>query len=637
MTQKTESLSNTAQLHGEKEIEKVHISHVVTMHNQAQHWDRNDHAAFLQQLIDLIPLGIVVHLNGSIVMANPAALSIMGAKGEEDWFGRQVLDFVHEDSRAQAIERIQRLLSDSTEEEFTIAPFVEETFLTVDGEPFDAEVAGIRMAPTEEGTPILVLFRDITEQKQQRRALEESESRFRRLVSVLPEGIIIHKNKEIVFVNQAFVDMMRVSGPEELIGRSMGDFLLSEEEPFIEKRIQRLLTTWEALPLSRNHIRRPNGEVFLVEVQAFPFMEQGEKAILLVVRDVTEMEQMRAELAKNEAKFRLLSELLPALVYMVDEDGQLQYLNRYIFDALGYTFEDLRTKDFSTIVNHEDLEHARNIFDAMAIGESARYELRVFDKAGDQRWMAVWTTKTIMDDRVVGLGVAMDMTWRKEMEQALKEHAHHLVTALEEERRRIASELHDEVGQQLIGMKFVMERALHHAREPQVRRAIQDALHQLSDLTEQVRELSLSFRPAMLDSLGLLHTLLWHFNRYSERTGIHVRFYQSGLEDADIPQPLAITAYRVIQESLTNVARHAQVDEVFVEVRVADQRLIISVVDKGVGFDPKKALQNYESSGLKGMKERVSLLAGELSIYSKPWQGTTILAIIPLQPSTQAV
>ncbi len=592
--------------------------------------DHFKQAAFLQQLFDLIPIGIAIHINGIITMINPTGVRVLRARSEEELLGKKAIDFVHPDFRERAMMRIQQLLDEPAQTDFSTVPFVEEKFLTVDGEPFDVEAAGIRMAPTEEGTPILVLWRDITEQKRQHRALEESEARFRQLVSLLPDGVVIHKDQKIIFVNEAAVKMMKVDEPEQLIGRTVGEFLLPEERTFVEQRIQQLLTRWEALPISKNHLVRPNGETFLVEVRAFPFMERGEKAILLVVRDITEQERMREELEKREARFRLLADLLPAVVYLVDEHGEVLYLNQSLDDWWGYSLDEIKTMDYFKIIDREDLLHALKVFRSLKLGESAYYELRVLDKSGAAHWVAVRTTKTMLEDRIVGLGVALDITWRKEMEQALKQLTHRLVTSLEEERRRIANELHDEVGQQLVGMKFALERALRQVQPTAARDAIQDAMHQLADLTEQVRELSLSFRPAMLDNLGLLPTLLWHFKRYAARTGIHVRFQQKGLDEVRLPQSHAITIYRVVQEALTNIARHADVDEAAVEIRVSSDRLFLKIVDNGRGFAPDEVLRNYQSTGLKGMMERVELLSGELTIHSQPQKGTTILATIPL-------
>jgi PAS domain S-box-containing protein len=353
-------------------------------------------------------------------------------------------------------------------------------------------------------------------------------------------------------------------------------------------------------------------------------------AVLLVVRDITERARMLAELEKSEAKFRLLAELLPALVYIINEQGRILFMNQSSEQVLGYTVEELMQLDYEKVLDIESLERGMRTFQELKVGETANYALKVLDKRGQWRWVDVWITKVEMDGQVLGLGVALDISWRVEMTQALQAHASRLVGALEEERRRIANELHDEVGQQLIGMKFTLERALYHAQTLDTQEAIWDALQQLSDLTEQVRELSLSFRPAMLDDLGLLHTLLWHFKRYTARTGIKVHFNQSGLDHIALPRPHALAAYRIIQEALTNVARYAGVDEVWVTVHLFEDVMVLEIRDEGAGFEPERIIRRHPSSGLKGMRDRVAALSGDLTIESAPGQGTLIRAHIPL-------
>ncbi len=587
-------------------------------------------AAFLQQLIDLIPLGVAVHLNGQVVMINPAGVTLLGAQNAMEILGRPAIEFVHPDSRESASQRIRTLLQTPAGADFSTVPFTEETFLTVDGKPFIAEVAGLRLAPAEVGIPILVIFRDITAQKQQRQALEESETRFRQLVRLMPDGVMIHKDRRILFINPAMQRLMRVSDPKELLGHRIDEFLLAEERFYVEQRIRNLLERWIALPISRNHIVRPDGSIFLAEVRAFPFEDRGEKAVLLVLSDVTEREQMLRQLERSEAKFRTLAELLPAIVFAVSSEDHLVYMNpwaqRFLKDLLS---SDGRL-DFQTIIEPHVAAKTRATFHNLQVGESAHFELPVRDHTGAYRWMDVRITKTVMDEQVVALSVAFDITWRKKMERALKEHAHRLLMALEEERRRIARDLHDEVGQQLVGMKFALERAHRYAPAGPAQDALQDALQQLADLTAQVRALSLSFRPVMLDDLGLLRTLVSHFEHYTQRTGIQVRFTQSGLNDIELPQSHALAIYRVIQEALTNVARHAQTDEVTITLDVRNNDIIIDIIDHGVGFDPQTAWQNYQSSGLRSMIERADLLSGHLEIHSAPQKGTHIHAVFPV-------
>ncbi len=587
--------------------------------------------AFLQQLIDLIPLGVAVHLNGRIMMINPAGARLLGARSQDELIGMDAMELVHPESREAARARIVRLLQQTSDEAQTTVPFVQERFLRLDGSVAEAEVAGLAMAPTEEGIPILVIFKDITQDLLQRRALEESEARFRQLVELLPDAIFIHKGERIIFVNPSAVQLMQVESAEDLVGRNIWDILLEEEMPYVRERIQRILTQGKALPTGKNHIVRPNGEVFLAEVRAFPFEEQGERAILLVVRDITERERMLEQLEKSEARFRLLAESLPAAVFILNEAGKFLYINRLAQRLSGFTEQEFLTQAFMQRVGVNDRLLTTKDFHRLAsleMGESMHFELQLLEESGEHRWMDVQITKTMLDGQPVGMGVAMDVTLRKYMEHELKEHAQRQVMALEDERARIARELHDVVGQQIVGMKFLLETAQRHIVSQEAMAAIQEVQSLLAEMTEQVRELALSLRPSMLDDLGLLSTLIWYFERYTKHTGIQVHFNHRGLEQYTLPKPHAITLYRILQEALTNVARHAQTDQVWMDILVTSERVFMTIRDRGRGFDPD-LMPSHASTGLQSMKERVQLLAGTWHIESAPGQGTRIRVSLP--------
>ena len=148
----------------------------------------------------------------------------------------------------------------------------------------------------------------------------------------------------------------------------------------------------------------------------------------------------------------------------------------------------------------------------------------------------------------------------------------------------------------------------------------------VNDLMARVRNLSLDLRPAMLDDLGLLPTLLWHFEHYTAQTQVRVNFKHSGLEKRRFAPEVETAAYRLVQEALTNVARHAQASEATVRLSTHRQTLLIEVEDRGSGFDVESVLMASETSGLAGMRERVVLLDGQFTIESVPGSGTRLTA-----------
>lgn len=205
--------------------------------------------------------------------------------------------------------------------------------------------------------------------------------------------------------------------------------------------------------------------------------------------------------------------------------------------------------------------------------------------------------------------------------------ARSLVDIQEAERRHIAKELHDHLGQILTGLQFMLETAKNQSAGKQ-RSNLEEIQSSVVDIIGQVREMSLNLRPSMLDDMGLLPTVQWHIDRYTSQTGIRVNF-QSDDFHRRFPLEIETAAYRIIQEALTNVARHAHVDEVFVGLVIQDKTLWVEVLDKGKGFDTSAQLDK-PSSGLGGMRERVSLLGGYLVVESFINQGTQIVAALPL-------
>ena len=209
-----------------------------------------------------------------------------------------------------------------------------------------------------------------------------------------------------------------------------------------------------------------------------------------------------------------------------------------------------------------------------------------------------------------------------------------LVEVQEAERRFIARELHDEIGQVLTSLKLLLDLGPDpSAATSQTHLA--EAVRMIDELMDRVRQLSLDLRPQMLDDLGLLPALDWHFKRYQKQTTILVRFKFSPIPQR-LPSHLETAAFRIIQEALTNVARYAGVPEATVRVWTDEKYLCIQVEDHGVGFDANKALAAGDSNGLSGMRERASLLGGEFNLESAKGAGTRLTVELPLHSMTTA-
>ncbi|HEX5808312.1 MAG TPA: response regulator [Anaerolineales bacterium] len=202
-----------------------------------------------------------------------------------------------------------------------------------------------------------------------------------------------------------------------------------------------------------------------------------------------------------------------------------------------------------------------------------------------------------------------------------------LVDVQEAERGHIAKELHDHLGQILTGIQFMLENAKNQAGDSQ-KANLEEIQNSVGDVIGQVRDMSLNLRPTMLDDMGLIPTLHWHIDRYISQTGIHVIFQYDEISER-FPAEIESAAYRIVQEALTNVARHAKIKEAFVGLAVQEKTLWVEVLDKGKGFDASINVDK-PTSGLGGMQERANLVGGYLTIRTFINQGTQILAAFPL-------
>ena len=217
---------------------------------------------------------------------------------------------------------------------------------------------------------------------------------------------------------------------------------------------------------------------------------------------------------------------------------------------------------------------------------------------------------------------------RKRAEEAVASLRGQLLEVQEQERRRVSGELHDAIGQDLTALMFVVDRL---GGSPDGSNG--DELAMAQDLIRgaagKMRDLAMELRPAMLDHLGLLPALDWLVQRYGTQTQIRVTFDHEGLEGR-LPPEVETAAFRIVQEALTNVARHAGADSASLAVSRSDNRLQIEVRDDGAGFEADTASSPLSSVGLATMRDRAEVLDGEFAIESSPGHGTRVSVALPI-------
>jgi PAS domain S-box-containing protein len=367
------------------------------------------------------------------------------------------------------------------------------------------------------------------------------------------------------------------------------------------------------------------------------------RLFLGIVQDVTEQRRAQETLAERERFIQSVVRAAPEIVYVYNLiEHRSTYVNGQALPMLGYTPEQLN--DFGSnllqvLLHPADVPRAlRSLrrFDHVRDGEVLPWAYRLRDAQGKWHWFHGYDTvfERTADGRPQSvIGVAQDATGQRRAAAALRRSSRQLRTlsrrlleVQEQERRHLARELHDEIGGLLTGLSLTLSDDHAGCRDRQDR-----AHGQVQELAGRVRDLSLRLRPSMLDDLGLVPALLWLCERYTVQTGVGVQLSHRGLIER-LPPETETAAYRIVQEALTNVARHAHAARAEVRVWHDGGEVHLEVSDRGAGFDPATVRAAGETGGLSGMRERAALLGGRWSIQSRPGEGTCVRARLPARP-----
>jgi PAS domain S-box-containing protein len=351
--------------------------------------------------------------------------------------------------------------------------------------------------------------------------------------------------------------------------------------------------------------------------------------------DITDLKRTEAALRDSEARYKALVRAASDAVWHITPDpGTRAERLAWWHDFTGQTAEQSDQWGWLDVVHPDDRARSRAAWEH-ALAERVPYELefRIRHRSGDYRHIAARGVPVGGGPEPEWIGTFADITDRRRAEAALKASeerlrflSRRLLDVQEQERRHLARELHDEIGQLLTGLKLQLDAAERGPIAEAVTRLAQ-ARDAARDLTEQVRELSLRLRPSMLDDLGLVPAVRWLAERVAAQTRVTVEIHPAGC-DRRFPPEVETAAYRIVQEALTNVARHAGTTTAEVTLSCPDDVLTLTVTDRGAGFDVSAV--GPVTSGLSGMRERAALLCGGVTVTSAPGAGTTVTATLPL-------
>ena len=349
-------------------------------------------------------------------------------------------------------------------------------------------------------------------------------------------------------------------------------------------------------------------------------------------------------LYESEERFRQFAENIDAVIWMVDLGVRnLLYINPAYEKVWGQSIQS-RYDDASAFLNAihpDDRQKAGLMIEQQMNGNYGAFEYRIIRPDGSVRWIRDHSFPIRNADgqayRVAG--VAEDITERKRAEMELRNYSRRLIEVQESERKHIARELHDEIGQVLTAVRINLQ-SIELSQPSSIENQIAEDIRVIDEALKRVRDLSFELRPSLLDDLGLAAATSWYVERYTKRAGMTAEVQiDSEISEARLPREVETACFRILQEALANVARHAQAEHVWITLRSLDCVLLLSVKDDGIGMEASSALQNGDSRsntlGLRGMEERALAVAGRLEILSAVSGGTEIRALLPCNANRQ--
>lgn len=354
----------------------------------------------------------------------------------------------------------------------------------------------------------------------------------------------------------------------------------------------------------------------------------------------TERKPAEGTWRESEEYFRTIVEQSPISIQVMTPDGWTVQVNRAWEKLWGVTAADVQNYNLL----HDEQARSLGMMPYVERGFAGEavsmppvaYHTPETLKTGRKRWFQA-QIYPVKDERGQIRNVIMmyeDITERQWATEDLQKLSAELMHAQEVERKRISQELHDELGQALTAMRInlaSLEKDLLSSLAPVNRERLIETSRLVDEMLEHVRELSHALRPTMLDELGLVPTLRWYVNRYATRLGIEVEFEAIGLDDR-LAAEIETALYRLAQEALTNIAKHAQARRVYLRLARSGARVTAQIEDDGIGFDVHKRAADAPGAGLFGMRERVARLGGTFSLQSHPGRGTRLFVELPLSP-----
>jgi len=513
--------------------------------------------------------------------------------------------------------------------------------------PIDGQTHEIQMVPIfdDQKNVVMVIehFRNITDKKRAEEALRENEEKYRMVIENANEGILVAQDGMLQFVNPA---LTRISGysKEELSSKPFSEFVHPDDKGTVMEHHWKRLSGDEEPEAYHLRMVDKGGDTRWLRNNGVIINWEGKPATLNFISDITAQKQVEDARRESEEMFRSLFSASPIGIEVYGSEGQLLNVNRSCLDILGIS-DKSQIIDFNLF---EDPNVPDEVKEKLRRSEPVGYEAP-YDFEKVKKLNLYETTKSgsiYLDmritpfDRKEGKSVSgylvqiQDITDRKRADEQIHTLTQELLKAQENERQMISRELHDRLAQDLSVSKIELDMLLgeQFGLHPESKQKAIRISNNLQRAIKAVRDLSYDLLPLSLNQFGLVKTISEYCEDFSLRTGLNIDFSSAGMTELELDFDTEINLYRLVQEGLNNIKKHADATEITIRLAAAYPNIILRIIDNGKGFDLEERLKtlNYgKRMGLRSMEERVNLLKGDFIIQSKAMEGTRITIKIP--------
>jgi PAS domain S-box-containing protein len=582
-----------------------------------------------RDLVNRSPDGILIVQDLEIAFLNPAAVELVGAARADQVLGKSPFEIFSADRQSAVGTRLDRVLRGER------MPPADDKIVRLDGTVTDVEVSSTFFQ--HRGRPAVELIvRDITERKRAEAALRESEERLTLAFAGAREGVWDWDlTSDAVVYSPRWKQMLGYADAEIEPNIRAWEALLHPGDKARADALHEAVMRGQRSYEEEFRLRHKDGHYITVLTRGLALRDNAGRVVRIVGTHLDITERKRTESALRESEERLTLAFAGAQEGVWDwnlETNAVVYSSRWK-EMLGYTDDEIEPhiSAWERLVHPDDRTLADRANTSVANGQPTyEAEFRLRHKEGHYVHVLSRGFPVRRDPRgpvVRIVGTHFDLTERKkrEAERARTELLTRLVFAQEDERRRIARDMHDEFGEQLTALALrigLLKKA--SADRPDLAAQI-DALEAIARrLDHEVDQLVWELRPTALDDLGLRAALTNYVQDWSERVSIPATFHTSGLLDERLAPEVETTLYRIAQEALNNSAKYSRAHRVEVILERRPDCVLLIVEDDGVGFEAGDEARK-PGFGLQGMRERAGLIGASLEIESAPGQGTTVL------------